>query len=91
MSDIKISRKHRLGIKKARVAAQKVANDLSSAYGMTSEWEGDVLKFHRSGVNGALTVSKDAVHVDAKLGLLLSAFKSKIEEHINDNFDRYFV
>ena len=47
MADIKINRKHRLGIKKARVAAQKVADDLASEYGMTSEWDGDVLRFNR--------------------------------------------
>jgi putative polyhydroxyalkanoate system protein len=91
VADIKINRKHRLGIKKARVAAQKVADDLASEYGMTSEWEGDVLRFNRSGVHGELRVSKDEVHLDAKLGLLLSAFKPRIEEHINDNFDRYFI
>ena len=91
MSDIKLKRKHGLGLKKARVAAQKVADDLSSEFGMTSEWDGDVLRFNRSGVHGELRVSRDEVHLDARLGLLLSAFKPKIEEHINDNFDRYFV
>jgi hypothetical protein len=29
--------------------------------------------------------------VDAKLGFLLSAFKPKIEEQINKNFDKYFA
>lgn len=91
MSDIKLMRKHSLGIRKARLAAQKVADDLSHEYGMTSEWEGDVLRFNRSGVHGELRVSKDEVHLDAKLGLLLSAFKPRIEGHINDNFDRYFI
>jgi putative polyhydroxyalkanoate system protein len=91
VSDIKLKRKHGLGLKKARVAAQKVADDLSSEFGMTSEWDGDVLRFNRSGVHGELHVSRDEVHLDARLGLLLSAFKPKIEEHINNNFDRYFV
>ena len=58
---------------------------------MESEWDGNTLRFERSGVNGKLVVTKDSVAVDAKLGFLLSAFKPKIEAHINDNFDRYFV
>ena len=42
-------------------------------------------------VDGALTVTKDSVVLDAKLGFLLSTFKHRIEEHVNDNFDRYFA
>jgi len=91
VADIKLKRKHSLGLKKAKVAAQKVADDLSAEYGMTSEWDGDLLRFHRSGVQGELKVSKDEVQLNAKLGLLLGAFKTKIEEHINNDFDRYFA
>ncbi len=91
MADIHLKRKHGLGLKKARAAAQKVADDLSSEYGVASEWDGNVLRFSRSGVQGELAVTKDEVRLDARLGLLLSAFKPKIEEHVNENFDRYFV
>jgi putative polyhydroxyalkanoate system protein len=91
MSQIHLHRKHTIGLKKAKVAAQKVADDLAQEYGMTSEWEGNALRFNRSGVEGVLRVSRDSVELDAKLGFLLSAFRHKIEEHINDNFDRYFV
>jgi len=73
------------------VAAQKVADDLAQEYGMESTWEGNVLRFTRKGVDGALTVTKDEVVLDAKLGFLLSTFKHRIEEHVNDNFDRYFA
>lgn len=71
MSDLKVVRKHTIGIKKAKVAAQKVADDLAQEYGMESTWEGDVLRFTRKGVDGALTVTKDSVVLDAKLGFLL--------------------
>lgn len=91
MADINLHRKHKLGLKKAKEAAQKVADDLAESFDMQSEWEGNTLTFQRSGVNGQLVVTKDSVAVDAKLGFLLSAFKPKIEEHINDNFDRYFA
>ncbi|HOA95105.1 MAG TPA: polyhydroxyalkanoic acid system family protein [Quisquiliibacterium sp.] len=91
MSDLKVVRKHTIGLKKAKVAAQKVADDLAQEYGMESTWEGNVLRFTRKGVDGALTVTKDEVVLDAKLGFLLSTFKHRIEEHVNDNFDRYFA
>jgi putative polyhydroxyalkanoate system protein len=91
MSEIHLRRKHSIGLKKAKVAAQKVADDLAEEYGMQAHWEGDLLRFSRSGVDGALKVSKNEVVLDAKLGFLLSAFRARIEEHINENFDRYFV
>ena len=91
MSDLKVVRKHTIGLKKAKVAAQKVADDLAQEYGMESTWAGNVLRFTRKGVDGALTVTKDEVVLDAKLGFLLSTFKHRIEEHVNDNFDRYFA
>lgn len=91
MADISLKRKHTLGLKKAKVAAQKVADDLAEKFDMKSIWDGNVLNFTRSGVSGALAVSKDQVSVEAKLGLLLSAFKPRIEEQINKNFDKYFA
>jgi putative polyhydroxyalkanoate system protein len=91
MADISLQRKHKLGLKKAKEAAQKVADELAEAFDMESEWSGNTLNFERSGVNGQLKVTKDGVSVDAKLGFLLSAFKPKIEEQINKNFDKYFA
>lgn len=91
MSQISLNRKHSIGLPKAREAAQKVADDLAKEYGITSRWDGDVLAFTRSGVDGRLVVGKDAISVEAKLGFMLSAFKSNIERHINDQFDRYFA
>ena len=91
MSEIHIRRKHTIGVKKAKIAAQKVADDLAQEFGLASTWDGDVLRFTHKGVDGALTVTKDEVVLNAKLGFLLSAFRSKIEGHVNDNFDRYFA
>ena len=91
MSQIHLQRKHSIGLKKAKVAAQKVADDLAEEYGVESRWQGDVLKFSRSGVDGELRVGKSEVVLEAKLGFLLSAFRGRIEAHVNDNFDRYFV
>lgn len=90
MADIKMKRQHALGLKKGKAAAQKVADDLSEHFDMKSEWQGNQLHFTRAGVNGVLEVSKDSVEVQAKLGLLLSAFKPKIEDRISKDFDKYF-
>ena len=91
MSELVIRRKHALGLERAREAAQKVADELAKSYDMRSAWQGDTLRFSRSGVDGALRVSADQVEVVARLGLLAAAFKPRIEERINRDFDRYFA
>ncbi|KAA0217077.1 MAG: polyhydroxyalkanoic acid system protein [Lautropia sp.] len=91
MAAIYLQRRHALGLKKARQAAQKVADDMAESFAIESEWDGNALRFSRAGVSGSLTVSKDSVVLDAQLGLLLSAFASRIEERLQKDFDRYFA
>jgi putative polyhydroxyalkanoate system protein len=91
MADIELQRDHALGLKKAKAAAQKVADEMAESFDMESEWEGNVLHFSRSGVTGQMTVTKTSVEMNAKLGFLLAAFKSKIEAQIEKNFDKYFA
>ena len=91
MATILLRRRHELGIKKARLAAQKVADDLADEYGIESGWDGNVLRFSRHGLDGTLTVGRNEVALEARLGLLLSAFRSSIEDRVQQEFDRYFA
>lgn len=91
MPDIKVVRKHRLSVAQARKIAQKTADDLASEYDLQSEWDGDTLRFSRSGVNGTMAVSGSEIRLDVKLGLLLGAFKGKIEQHIEHRLDELLV
>ena len=90
MSEIHVRRHHKIGLKKARAAADRIAEEMNDVFDIVSEWHGNTLKFSRSGVHGELKVSKDEVSLNAKLGLLLSALKPRIEETIGRNFDKYF-
>lgn len=47
----------------------------------------DTVYFTRSGVKGTLEVSAGAFELHAKLGLLLGAFKGRIEAEIVKNLD----
>jgi putative polyhydroxyalkanoate system protein len=87
---IHLERKHRLGLKKARAAAQRVADDMAQSFEMASEWEGNALRFERAGVSGSLTVSRDHVVLDAQLNGLVRLFRASIEERLHADFDRYF-
>ena len=90
MSGIRIRRAHALAPKHARKAAEKMSAKLSEAFDMQFAWEGDVLRFQRSGVDGQLTLGHKEVLIDAELGFLLAMMKPKIEQSIHENLDRIF-
>ena len=50
MADISIVQAHSLTPEQAREAAQQVADKIAREYGLACNWEGDVLRFERSGV-----------------------------------------
>ena len=87
MSEIKYKREHHLAIKDARKVAQKAADDLGRQYDLVSEWEGDTLHFHRSGVDGHMHVTAHYIDLNVKLGFLLRPFRSAFERHIERNLD----
>jgi putative polyhydroxyalkanoate system protein len=91
MADIRIERAHALGLLAARKVAFKWAEQAGEKFDMTCTYEEgatcDLLSFSRSGVNGSLAVTEDSFELSAKLGLLLGAFKKKIEGEIARNLD----
>ena len=91
MAEIDVRRTHALPHKKAREAASRFAEQLDEKFDLKSEWDGDILHFSRAGVKGTLALERNEVAIQAKLGLLLSAFKASFEKHIHDNLDRVFA
>jgi len=91
MPDIRIHRKHKLGLPKARKVAWQWAEDVERRFDMEcTVIEGetsDTVEFTRSGVNGRLIVAADHFDLDAKLGFLLGAFSRTIESEIEKNLD----
>ena len=90
MSKIHLQRPHALGAQGAREAVQRVVDEMRDKYGLDCDWSGDVLSFSRAGVSGTLAVGESEVVLDAELGMLLSAFRPRIEEQLQKNFDHYF-
>ncbi|MEM1090425.1 MAG: polyhydroxyalkanoic acid system family protein [Pseudomonadota bacterium] len=91
MSRIKIRRSHESGLDKAREAADEIAGEMGERFGVTSNWQGDVLAFSHSAVRGQIQVSEEAIEVDAKLGLLVTPFKAALESRIHDYIDQYLA
>jgi len=87
MSEIKYKRMHHLALKDAKKIAQRAADDLGKEYDLVSEWEGDTLHFHRSGVDGHMHVTAHYIDLNVRLGFLLRPFRSAFERHIERNLD----
>ena len=91
MPTIRISRKHHLSHDKVRAQVEKLAGELQQQLDASYHWEGDTLRFSRSGANGAIEVKPASVEVEVKLGMMLGAFKGKVEKAITDYLDKEFA
>ncbi|MCB9667303.1 MAG: polyhydroxyalkanoic acid system family protein [Myxococcales bacterium] len=89
MPGIDIRRAHTLGKDAARKAADALSTELTNKLQVQSHWEGDVLKFERTGAKGQVAVSDSLVHVSVELGLMLRPLKGAIEAQVNKYLDRY--
>jgi putative polyhydroxyalkanoate system protein len=88
MSDIKLVKTHSLPIAKAKILVQEAAEELAAEYDLESEWHGNTLRFHRSGVEGHVSVTPSELQFDVKLGLLLKPLKSKLVGQLERKFEK---
>ena len=90
MSDISITRKHGKSIAQARASVDKVAKAITKKFDVELVWNGDVLSFSRSGVEGSIALAKGLVKVHVKLGFLLGMMRGPIEQEIERVLDQEF-
>ena len=90
MADIEMHRAHKLGLKGARAAADKMADHLGRKFGLKGDWQGNVLKFERTGVAGVLAISDKDMKLSVTLGFLLKAMKGSIEAAVRRELDELF-
>lgn len=88
MPDIEIHRAHELGLKGARAAADAMAETLGRKFDLKGTWQGNVLRFERTGVTGSLSISEKTMELAVTLGFLLKAMKSSIESAVKHELDR---
>ena len=88
MATVDIRRPHKMSLKAAKTAVERVAKGIAKEYGIAHEWNGNQLEFNRSGVKGHIAVAKDEVHVHVELGFLMGAMKSLIEREITKQLDQ---
>jgi putative polyhydroxyalkanoate system protein len=88
MADIDVTRPHGRSIAEARKIAETLIGKMAKDYDLKHHWDGDTLKFERSGLTGQMAISASDVHITAKLGLLLKPLKGRIEKELVAVLDR---
>jgi len=88
MPTIKISRKHHLPRAEARAHVEKLAGKLQQQLDASYHWDGDTLRFSRTGASGTIEVKPDSVEVEVKLSMVLSPFKGKVEKAVTEYLDK---
>lgn len=91
MADITIVQTHNLTPERARAAAQEVADKIAREYGLACHWDGDVLRFERSGVNGVLTLGARQAEMEIKLGFLMGTFAPAIRAKVAEKMQKVFA
>lgn len=90
MADIDLKRVHNLGMKAARTAADRMAEDLGRKFSLVGRWTGDTLHFDRPGVTGTLALTDKDLHLTVSLGFLLKAMRGPIERAVVEELDTLF-
>ena len=91
MAEISIVQQHNLSPAAARMAAEQVAQRIATDYGLACQWDGDVLRFERSGVEGALTLEDQQAAMRINLGFLMGAFAPAIEAKVAEKMRKTFA
>ena len=91
MPELHIEREHALGLKAARAAAARWAQEAEREWGMQCRTERgkaqDQIHFERSGVSGCLTVSGERFDLQLKLGFMLGPLAGRIEAQVRQSLD----
>lgn len=89
MSDIELVKPHSLPIATAKARAQKAIDELADEHHLDSEWHGNTLHVHRSGVDGQIHVTHAEIQVHVTLGFLLKPLKARLVDQIERSFEKW--
>ncbi len=90
MADIEITQPHNMTPEAARAAAQQVADKVAADFGMECAWDGPVLRFERSGVDGTLVVGEHDARLEISLGLMMKAFAPMVQDKLARRMQKVF-
>ncbi len=88
MALIHIKREHRYTRDQARTRIDDLAQELAESLKVRYVWDGDVLRFKRTGAVGAVALGENVVDIKVKVSGVLAPMKGKIEKAIVEALDK---
>ena len=83
-------REHDLTPKAVRVKVERIAEALTKKFDADCTWTGDVLTVNHPSVTGKVTVGKNDVVVEARLGFLVAMLRDRIDAELVHILDEEF-
>ena len=90
MTKIHLRREHNLTPEAVRKKVERVAQALAGKFDAECTWKGDVLTVDHPGVNGKVTVGRNDVVVEARLGFVVAMFRDRIDAELARALDEEF-
>jgi len=90
MPDIELVRSHAVPVPEAKARVQKIADELAPEYDLSSEWHGNTLRFHRTGLRGETHVTASHIRLEATLSFLMKPLKNALIDRIESKFEKVF-
>jgi putative polyhydroxyalkanoate system protein len=92
MPKITIEQRHSLGVDEAKARLQKMSDNLSAKYGLTSTWKTSTeAEVKGTGASGKITCAADKVTVFIDLSFALTPLKGKIEDKVTRELQAAFA
>lgn len=82
MSKVLIKQKHSKTEDEVREIVGEVEQMLAADYGLKTRWQGNAVRFERSGLSGELSMEPGAVLIKMKLGMMLGMYSRKIQTEL---------
>lgn len=86
---MKIERNHSLGKDEARQCVERIRAEVAEKYGLSTSWEGDILRVSGTGVSGHISVDEQRVVVKMRLGFAMMMLEGPIKSHISATMDEH--
>jgi putative polyhydroxyalkanoate system protein len=92
MSRIYIQREHALNRKTLRKRAEALAKQLQAEFGGDYRWEGNTVHYsYGGGIDARMSLQKDDILVDVKLGVLMLMVKNSLQREIERYLDQHLA
>lgn len=90
MPTLRIHRTHSLELKELQARVDQLAQKLVASYGGDYRWQGDRVRYRRSGgVDAEIHCGEEQLHIEVILGPLAGFLGGAIERELNEVLDRY--